>query len=151
MDFNAWAWAGDYYSCSGWSPDPSTYDSGVAFTQTAYCYRNQQRGAAGYIYNGGWVPDPAVPYRTETVAYSGQPIYNTAYGTRPTTVCRYDANNKWGFVQMMDHVTVLNMVMWDGVQFQAGLANQVTSYTYNGVVYKRGAMVSTNLYQVCRG
>jgi hypothetical protein len=82
MDFSAWAWAGDFYSCGGWAPATSSYNQGVVFTQTAYCYRNQQRGAAGYTWNGsGWAADPAVPYRVETVAYSGQPKYQQATGT----------------------------------------------------------------------
>jgi hypothetical protein len=82
MDFTAWAWAGDFYSCGAWSPLASNVNQGTVFTQTAYCYRNQQRGAAGYTWNGsGWVADPAVPYRVETVAYSGQPKTQQATGT----------------------------------------------------------------------
>ena len=81
MDFSAWTW-GAYYSCGGWAPATSAYKKGVVFTQTAYCYRNQTRGAAGYTWNGsGWVADPSVPYRVETVQYSGQPIYQQATGT----------------------------------------------------------------------
>jgi hypothetical protein len=81
QDYSAWGW-GAFYSCGAWSPDPSTVSNGSAFTQTQYCYRNLTRGAAGYIYNGGWVADPANPYRVETQVYSGQPNYQTAYGTK---------------------------------------------------------------------
>jgi hypothetical protein len=94
MDFSGWSWAGDYYGCGGWAPAASDYNQGQAFTQTAYCYRNQQRGAAGYTWGGSsWVPDPAVPYRTETTAYAGQPIYQTAYGTKITTQTLYSPPN----------------------------------------------------------
>jgi hypothetical protein len=81
MDFGAWQW-GAFYSCGAWAPLASNVNQGQVFTQTQYCYRNQTRGAAGYTWGGsGWVPDPAVPYRTETAVYSNQPNYQQATGT----------------------------------------------------------------------
>lgn len=145
MDFNAWNWAGDYYACSGWSPDPSTVNSGVAFTQTAYCYRNQQRGAAGYTLSADgtyWVPDPAVPYRVETAAYSGQPIYNTAYGTKPTTVCRWDANNYYSETYFQHNDLYNYRWVWDGATISS-------SFNTPGG-YSKGAQMTSTQWQICR-
>jgi hypothetical protein len=39
--FSAWQNNGDPYSCSAWTPDPSTVEKGTTFTQSASCSQNQ--------------------------------------------------------------------------------------------------------------
>ncbi|MDU8350299.1 hypothetical protein RYA05_00135 [Pseudomonas syringae pv. actinidiae] len=96
MDFNAWAWNGDNYNCSAWSPDPSTVTIGTAFTQSATCLRNQSRGAAGYIMvNGNWTADPAVPYRGESQVVGGQTATRGASGTKETWVASASVYSGW--------------------------------------------------------
>ncbi|MEG0870208.1 MAG: hypothetical protein RSG77_24665, partial [Hafnia sp.] len=153
QDYSGWSWVGGFYSCGGWSPDPSTVNSGVAFTQTQYCYRNQQRGAAGYTWNGSnWVADPANPYRVETVAYSGQPNYQTAYGTKVTTECRYGPNDNWSHI-----FNYSTGVYWDGQTLfdnaWSGAVGYYTSMNIGGYRYYRGNPSTDwpgTMWQVCR-
>jgi hypothetical protein len=148
MDFTAWANSSGYYSCSAWSPDVSTVNAGTVFTQAAYCYINQQRGAAGYTYNGGWVPDPAVPYRTETQTLANQYVTQQATGTKST--CQYVAGNtQWTYQMLMDH-NMHTIVYLNGsvVYTRQG---QDTQMTYGGATYYRGAVVSANtIWQLCK-
>jgi hypothetical protein len=73
--YTPWTPYGAVYSCTAWSPDPSTVDSGVWFTQSASCYQNYYRyrqdlqqsivtGAITYV--GGQVAE----YTTGAVAVS---------------------------------------------------------------------------------
>jgi hypothetical protein len=142
MDFSGWVDSGGYYSCSAWTPDVSTVASGTAFTQTANCYINQTRGAAGYTDNGGWVADPAVPYRTEAQAII-RGVAQTATGT--ASACKYVAGNtQWGVGQAMDHVTMITYIMYNGVTTSyAGVGTSYGGYT-------RGALIQANLWQVCK-
>jgi hypothetical protein len=155
MDFNDWWDVGGYYSCSAWTPDASTVDSGTAFAQYANCYITQNRGAMGYILiNGAWSADPAVPYRTEAqaiVRYVGQ----TATGTKPTIQCQgYDGN--YSFVQAAggrDHDNLQTVLRWAGSEIyrNAGWSNSVATggytYTIGGL---NSSAITGNLYGICR-
>ncbi|HFG1873757.1 TPA: hypothetical protein ACGF19_002735 [Vibrio cholerae] len=44
VSVSGWSNSGGVYSCSGWSPSPSTVASGTGFTQTRSCSRIQIRG-----------------------------------------------------------------------------------------------------------
>jgi Leu/Phe-tRNA-protein transferase len=152
MDFNDWWDVGGYYSCSAWSPDASTVNSGTAFAQYANCYITQNRGAAGYtLVNGAWAADPAVPYRTEAqaiVRYVGQ----TAIGTKPTIQClAYDGNNS--YIQAAggrDHDNLQTVLKWAGSEIyrSAGWQNSVATggYTYT----MGGSSGVANVYGICR-
>ena len=93
--YTGWANNGGVYSCSGWSPDPSTVDSGVWFTQWATCWQGfwrhrqdrKQSVVTGAVTNVG---GPAVETTSWQVGVS-----QGAVGTRyvapppPQTVCSY--------------------------------------------------------------
>ncbi|WP_186295503.1 hypothetical protein [Vibrio cholerae] len=44
VSVSGWSNSGGVYSCSGWSPSPSTVASGTGFTQTRICSQIQIRG-----------------------------------------------------------------------------------------------------------
>jgi hypothetical protein len=86
--YTGWANNGGVYSCSAWSPDASTVDSGTWFTQTASCYQNyyryrqdrQQSVVTGAVTNvGGQVAE----YTSSTVGVS-QSAVGTRYVAPPT-------------------------------------------------------------------
>jgi hypothetical protein len=86
--YTAWTNTSGAYSCSNWSPAPSTVTINQAYTQTATnCYINQSRTRqdrqvetnTGAIRNNG----AAV---TETQVIGGQVGYQTATGTKQTWV-----------------------------------------------------------------
>jgi hypothetical protein len=73
--YTAWANYGAYYSCTAWDPDASTVAAGTWFTQSAWCWQQQQQWrqdrlqsvVTGAVINNG----AAVPlYQTITIAIS---------------------------------------------------------------------------------
>jgi hypothetical protein len=79
--YGGWYNTSGYYSCGTWSPNASSIDQGVSFTQSASCYINQARSRQDRLYetttgqvinNGGAVTE------TQTIATTG---YQTAVGT----------------------------------------------------------------------
>lgn len=54
VEYTSWKNAGSVYSCSVWSPDAATIESGKSFTQTRSCKQNQERLKKVYkIYSNG--------------------------------------------------------------------------------------------------
>jgi hypothetical protein len=83
--YTGWVAYGAVYSCTAWSPDPSTVNSGTWFTQTASCWQNyyryrqdrQQSIVTGAVTNvGGQVAE----YTSGVVGVS-----QAAVGTKVTT------------------------------------------------------------------
>jgi hypothetical protein len=100
-DYTGWTAYDPVYSCSAWSPDVSTVDSGSGFTQTASCYQNyyryrqdrQQSVVTGAVTNVGGL---AAEYTNNIVGISQWAI-GTRYVAPPTpptpppaaTTCSY--------------------------------------------------------------
>jgi hypothetical protein len=152
MNFSGWTDSGGVYNCSAWTPDASTVASGTAFTQTANCSINQTRGAEGYtLVNGGWVEDPAVPYRTETQAIA-RSASQTATGTKITQECpAYSSKqNSWYWAnpgKSAYHV----IIYWGGTAIATNVTHDsITTYSAGGYTYTRGSSEGNNYYSVCR-
>jgi hypothetical protein len=86
--YGGWYNISGYYSCSAWTPDPSTVTQGVVFTQSATCYLNQARSRQDRLYetttgqvinNGGAVTE------TQTI---GQTVNQSNTGTYCSIVCQ---------------------------------------------------------------
>ena len=157
MDFGGWGDSGGYYSCSAWSPDASTVASGTAFTQSATCYINQTRGAAGYtLVNGSWAADPAVPYRTETTAIT-RGVTQAATGTKAMQECpAMSANYKIYAVYVNQNIGNTYWAVWGGTKIQIKY-NKVTDYptvTSGGYTYYNNSStiyyVTKNGVPICR-
>jgi hypothetical protein len=138
--YTGWANNGGVYSCSAWSPDVSTVDTGTWFTQTATCYQNyyryrqdrQQSIVTGAVTNvGGQVAE----YTTGTVGVS-QGAVGTRYVAPPTpptpppSSCRY--SNPW--LPPYDLSSELAFVInpWTGVSFIAPPPEVPDEDHYNG-------------------
>lgn len=154
MDFNAWSDASGYYSCSAWTPDASTIASGQGFTQSANCYINQNRGAAGYtLVNGGWVADPGVPYRTET-----QAIYRAttqaATGTKVLDECP-PVSSQNAFYLRVSQQADIPMARWNGQSIPNVSPRGTLSASYGGYYYYNTSMTANGMrggqnYPICR-
>lgn len=92
--YTSWTDYGAVYSCTGWSPDPSTVASGTWFTQSASCWQTQlqyrqdrvQSVVSGAVSNTG---APVALFQAVVVSIS-----QAAVGTLVTgPVCLYDASN----------------------------------------------------------
>lgn len=71
--WSAWTNDGPFYSCTTWTPDPSTINSGQQFTQNRSCQQNQTRGRTIYnVWNDGTqtVNKAEIGTQTITVAQS---------------------------------------------------------------------------------
>jgi hypothetical protein len=84
--YTGWVAYGAVYSCTAWTPDPSTVATGTWFTQTATCYQNyyryrqdqQQSIVTGAVTNvGGQVAE----YTTSAVGVSQGAIGTKSVGT----------------------------------------------------------------------
>ena len=126
--YTGWANNGGVYSCSGWSPDPSTVDSGVWFTQWATCWQGfwryrqdrQQSIVTGAVTNVG---GPAVETTSWQVGVS-QGAVGTKWTAPPPPVCWSSGNHSGGVNQG---------VFWDGSSLdgQPGPTSALILY-YNG-------------------
>lgn len=86
--YTGWANYDSPYSCSGWTPDPSTVPAGSAFTQSQNCYQNQiayrqdrqQSLVTGQIVNVG---GPVPAYQTILITQQQAAIGTQAPATPP--------------------------------------------------------------------
>lgn len=90
--YTTWANSGAVYSCTAWTPDASTVNSGVGFTQTRTCSQNQTRTrqdrqtetATGAIRNNG-----AAVTETQTISVAEN---QNATGTKAVSpTCSYSS------------------------------------------------------------
>ncbi|MHC5195032.1 Ig-like domain-containing protein [Pseudomonas frederiksbergensis] len=149
--YTAWANYGAYYSCSAWDPDPSTVAAGTWFSQTAWCWQQQQQWrqdrlqsvVTGAVINNG----PAVPlYQTITVAISQMNV-----GTKQSIpTCEFNQedpfpNNHataWTYDERTSSAS--NNLVLNGVTVftMPAVVKQrqpwTGSYVYNGRVYTYG-------------
>ncbi|MFK4131930.1 hypothetical protein ACI2KR_06500 [Pseudomonas luteola] len=96
QDFSGWVNKDNPYSCSNWSPDPSTVTVGQSFTQTATdCKQDQTRNNAGYYKgsNGSWVN--VVPLNAQTRTLTSQKNTRAATGTKETWVATTSTYSTW--------------------------------------------------------
>lgn len=86
VEYTSWKNTGSVYSCSVWSPDASTVDSGKAFTQTRNCKQNQERSKNIYkVYSNGTrkLTSSSKETRITTVSESRNQV-----GTKVNEECR---------------------------------------------------------------
>ncbi|MFK4135887.1 hypothetical protein ACI2KR_26930 [Pseudomonas luteola] len=96
QDFSGWVNKGNPYSCSNWSPDPSTVTVGQSFTQTATdCKQDQTRNNAGYYKDasGSWVN--VVPLNAQARTLTSQKNTRAATGTKETWVATTSTYSAW--------------------------------------------------------
>ncbi|MDF9779307.1 Ig-like domain-containing protein [Pseudomonas baetica] len=149
--YTAWANYGAYYSCTAWTPDTSTVAAGTWFTQSAWCWQQQQQWrqdrlqsvVTGAVINNG----PPVPlYQTISIAISQMNV-----GTKVVApVCEYIGPRNDGTIPP-------NRTYWSSIDPAGDLGlslNGVSivsfpnvahngerwpgSYVYNGYVYTVG-------------
>ena len=93
--YTSWVNSGGIYGCANWSPDPSTVNTGVGFTQTATdCEQNQTRNRQNReqetttlaIRNSGSVI-------VENQTLTNQTSTRAATGTKLVQICKYDSRN----------------------------------------------------------
>lgn len=170
--YTAWANNGGVYSCTAWSPDPSTVASGTWFTQTASCYQNyyryrqdrQQSQVTGIVINAGGL---VTEYTTSIVGVS-QGAIGTKVVTPPAPVCWSSGNHGGGVNQgvffdagAMDESLPPDTALTLYYNGNTGLSMPSTSSSmvYNGMILTAGAKFYVNNigrnrvvfnYQVCQ-
>jgi hypothetical protein len=153
--YGGWYNTSGVYGCSAWSPDPYTVNSGTAFTQTGTgCYINQNRSRQDRLYEtttGQVINNGAAVTEGQTVG--GQVTYQTAYGTKPWTGCRFDGAN---YVNFFDGGGKTNpqwmVVVWDGVEIFRDIGTRVNYYpVVGGFTYYSGDGKTNTNHTVCRG
>lgn len=152
--YTAWANSSGFYSCSAFSPDVSTVNAGTGFYQTQYCYLNQTRTRQDRIQEVATGEVRNTTSATESQTLTNQPNTQYAVGTKPTTTCRYDANNYWVVVAVQGGNTGAQ-VIWDGGSkatstMYPGAINITQMTGWDNYVYTRGASMAGMRWQVCR-
>ncbi|HBO6305045.1 Ig-like domain-containing protein [Pseudomonas nitroreducens] len=146
--YTGWQNSSDPYSCSAWSPDPSTVAAGTTFTQSATCSQNQiayQQNRevsliTGQVRNSG-APIPL--YQTIQVTITQQ-----ATGTKQSQpTCKWTAFTKEGiYATVWSHlVSNVDEDMTYGFLLYLGnggtgvsVTNKTDTATYNGRIYSVG-------------
>ena len=133
--YTSWVNSGGIYGCANWSPDPSTVNTGVGFTQTATdCEQNQTRNRQNReqetttlaIRNSGSVI-------VENQTLTNQTSTRAATGTKVTKVCYYNASNyvyRGGYPYYQ--------YMWNGSRIAS---EKSTVISRNGYTYSVGSFV----------
>jgi hypothetical protein len=146
VTLGSWTNSNGKYACSNWSPSPTTITVGQSFTQTATdCKQDQTRTRAESYVDHKSGSTVVVGNTVESQTLDNQTSSQTATGTKPTTVCRYDANNFYG-ESYYTHGGWWNYTWrWNGTTVS-------TSPSVPGG-YSKGALVSKNSssvqYQIC--
>ena len=141
--YTAWVNSGALYGCT-WTPDPSTVNSGVSFTQNATnCSQNQTRNRQNReqetttlaIRNTG-----AVIVENQTL--TNQSNSRSSVGTKINKVCLFDNSNMWS-----DGYSILNsqMIISNGVVIYFEYNTAINQFYLNGYLYTRGNYVSTTV------
>lgn len=152
--YSGWWNTSGTYNCNNWGPDPSNYDSGTQFTQSANdCLINQARTRQDRQYEtytgqyrnvGGQV--------TETQTIGGQYATRTATGTRPTVVCE---GGGWVAARDPGIPPYLISIRFGGATiYSARIANNsgdILGYDRDGYRYtKNPAQGGLGQFTVCR-
>lgn len=122
--YSLWSNSSSVYGCTNWSPDPSTVNSGVTFTQNATdckidqtrTRQNREQESTTLVYRsiGGLV--------TESQTLPGQSNSRQAIGTKTAKVCKYDrsfnpnfdsyyTNTTYAFIWTSGYSTVPAMII----------------------------------------
>lgn len=144
--YTGWQNSSDPYSCSAWSPDPSTVASGTTFTQDATCSQNQiayQQNRevsliTGQVRNSG-APIPL--YQTIQVTITQQ-----ATGTKQSQpTCKWVAFTKEGIYSTAWSHGVSNVggpeqgyLLYLGEPTSVGVSKATDTVSYNGRIYSVG-------------
>ena len=170
--YTGWANNGGVYSCSGWSPDPSTVDSGVWFTQWATCWQGfwrhrqdrKQSVVTGAVTNVG---GPAVETTSWQVGVS-QGAIGTKWTAPPPPVCWSSGNSSAGvnsgtfFVsgaQSDDRPPDIAFTLYYNGNTGLSMPGISSSMVYNGMILTAGAKTYVNNigknrvvynYQICQ-
>jgi len=152
---NGWNNSGSPYSCSSWSPDPSTIDSGQSFTQNRSC--NQDQDTTWSHIADSLTIHSFLESRTTTINES-----QSATGTKPVLDCRFTGPGNNNYLWTRDSSLNGYVVYWDntvvasgsGDPTQDGGGGDVTIVMSGGYVYMRQALHWFNggrwEYTVCR-
>lgn len=155
--YSAWVNYGSPYSCSAWSPDPSTVPSGTTYTQSATCYQNQQAyqqnreqsAVTGQVRNAG----AATPiYQTVQVTVNQQAVGTKAVAPQcyHYSSWKKDGVNSNAWVQNSPTERQGNPNAFSGTfrlfmnsKVIAIVANRTDKAVVNGVTYSIGSIFYT--------
>lgn len=159
-----WVNSGVATGCTNWTPDPSTFDIGVTFTQNATdCKQLQTRTVQNREQN-----DSTQEYRnvgsptTENQTLSNQPNSRPATGTKTLDECSYVYGSTAVMSAWIDNDANKDIeVWWKGTKIIATTPSViVTTYTIGGFKYQRtGSYIRRDVrssnswyryYQICR-
>lgn len=142
--YGEWVNNGAVYGCSNWTPDASTMLKDETFNQTAKdCLQYQTRT----IQNR--------EQETTTLAYRnvGEPVtmgqnvtVNSSRTATGTASCFYN-DSYWHTNATLNFFLV---VVNGGTVIKHDTDYTTTSFTVNGVIYKRGASIKDGYYEVCK-
>lgn len=152
VTIGAWQNNGAVAGCSNWSPDPSTVNSGTAFTQTATnCTQAQVRSRVEQ-YNDhatGVLTTAVNTTQSQTIAASST---RTATGTKPTQQCQTG-----GWIVTAEAIGPMGprpvlRLYWGGVLLVTNASyNGVDStMAYGGYTYIRGTQYNGQTWNMCR-
>lgn len=142
--YTAWANYGSVYSCTAWSPDPSTIAAGTWFTQWANCWQTQiqyrqdreQSVVSGAVRNSG---APVALFQAIVVSIS-----QASVGTLQTgPVCVYAPGSSYiGYKTSCrggGEGNPRSGVYYNGIDLpRAGNINGISAGIYNGLIYYAG-------------
>jgi hypothetical protein len=153
--YTSWSNYGAVYSCTAWTPDPSTVATGTWFTQTASCWQTQIQYRQDRVQSvvSGTISDSGAPvalFQAIVVNVSQAAVGTMAVG--PT--CEYSP----GVTEIWDttdcrggggphYIRVNGVYQNGGAQF----INGRTGYMLGGVFYYRGAMMQWTTFSGCAG
>lgn len=142
--FTGWSNYGAVYSCTGWTPDPSTVAAGTWFTQTASCWQTQiqyrqdrvQSVVSGTISNTG---APVALFQAIVVTVSQANVGTMNVGP----VCEYSP----GVSELAGTTNcrgggAINYLRYQGTYYNSTFVENINGqvfYRVNGVKYYRGA------------
>lgn len=153
--YTTWTNYGAVYSCTAWSPDPSTVAAGTWFTQTASCWQTQiqyrqdrvQSVVSGAIANTG---APVALFQAIVVSVSQANVGTMAVG--PT--CAYSP----GYTEIWNTTDCRggggpHYIRVNGVYKNGGATNinGRIGYMVDGVFYYSGAMMEWTGWSGCAG
>jgi len=162
--FSSWTNSGTLTNCTNWTPDPSTVDTGVVFTQNATdCKQEQTRTVQNREKN-----DVTQAFRnvgsatTENQILANQVSSRSATGTKVLEECSYVYGSTNTMSAWIDNDTTRAIeIWWKGTKIISTTPSSiVTIYTTGGFKYQRtGSYIDRSLrtsdswyryYKICR-
>jgi len=152
VTIGGWQNSGGVAGCSNWSPDPSTVNSGIAFTQTATnCTQAQVRSRVEQ-YNDHATGILTTAVNTSEWQTVGSYSTRTATGTKTTQQCQTG-----GWVVTAEVIGPMGprpvlRVYWAGALMftNASYNGSDGTMAYGGYTYIRGAQYNAQTWNLCR-